>query len=198
MAKTALPAPPSNFPPVSADSLGTRLKAWRRRSDLTLRQLAKAASVTPAMLSTIERGKSSPSIAVLQRIVSGLGTDLGRFFSTEEAHRAGPVYRREHMRLVCDEERHYILLFPGRDDIHMEMMDEMLFKEKARPPYETLKCDMAGYILQGLLTFEIKGRPAEQLRPGDAFYVPRGLTHRGYAASDEPVRLVTVCTPAKY
>ena len=33
------------------------------------------------------------------------------------------------------------------------------------------------------------------MRPGDAFYIPKGEEHRGFAADDEPVRLITIVLP---
>jgi quercetin dioxygenase-like cupin family protein len=50
-------------------------------------------------------------------------------------------------------------------------------------------------VLSGDLTFEMRGRKKETLRPGDAFYVPKGCEHRGFAATEETVRLISVCYP---
>ena len=38
----------------------------------------------------------------------------------------------------------------------------------------------------------------ETSRPGDAFYMPKGREHRGYATTEETVRLITVYYPVKY
>ena len=78
------------------------------------------------------------------------------------------------------------------------MFDETMRPSKRRPPFETLTCDVAGYILSGSLVLELKKRPKQTLRPGDAFYIRKGEEHRGFAAEDEPVRLVTVYHPARY
>ena len=78
------------------------------------------------------------------------------------------------------------------------MFDETIRSSKRRPPFEILKCDVAGYILSGNLAMEIKNQPKQILRPGDAFYISKGQEHRGFATKDEPVRLVTVCHPARY
>ena len=75
------------------------------------------------------------------------------------------------------------------------MFDEQIAPSRRRPPFETLGCDVGGYVLSGDLTLEMRGRKKETLRPGDAFYVPRGCEHRGFAATEETVRLITFCHP---
>ncbi|MBW8040604.1 MAG: helix-turn-helix domain-containing protein [Planctomycetes bacterium] len=181
----------------TGDDLGQRIAILRKRYRLSIRKLAKIAKVTPGIISSIERGKTSPSIATLQKILSALDSDLATFFSGNEAAQQIPVLLRERMRVVSDRERSYTIVFPRRENIAVEMLDEQLSPSRRRPPYETLKCDVAGYIFSGELVLEIKGKKKRVLRPGDAFYVTKGQEHRGYAF-DEPVRLITVYSPARY
>ncbi|MCC6127167.1 MAG: helix-turn-helix domain-containing protein [Pirellulales bacterium] len=170
----------------------------RKRSGLSIRQLAGLAGVTPGIISCIERGKNSPSIATLQKILSALGTDLASFFAQEKERREGPIFLREHMQAISDGIRTYTIVFRKKPGIGVEMFDETLGPAKRRPPFETLKCDVAGYLLSGSLALEIKKQPKRILRPGDAFYIPKGIEHRGFAAEDEPVRLITVYHPGRY
>ncbi len=175
-----------------------RIQVLRKRCGMSIRQLAGFAKVTPGIISCIERGKNSPSIATLQKILNALGTDLATFFSDEKEKEEGPVFFREHMRAISDGERNYTIVFPRTPGIGVEMFDEHIYPAKRRPPLETLKCDVAGCIISGSLVLEIKGRKKQTLRPGDAFYVSKGQEHRGFAASNEPVRLITVYYPGKY
>ena len=175
-----------------------RLQSLRDRCGLSIRQLAEKSGVTAGMISCIERGKSSPSLATLQKILISLNTDMASFFSETEVKTEGPIYPRETMRAVSDGERSYTIVFPTSPDLHIEMFDEHYYPAKKRPPYETLKCDVAGYVLSGQLVLDFKGKKKQTLRPGDAFYIPKGLEHRGYVESDAPARMVSVYYPAKY
>jgi transcriptional regulator with XRE-family HTH domain len=177
--------------------LGRRLQALRARSGLSIRKLAAAAGVTAGMISFIERGRNSPSLATLRKILAALGTDLGAFFSTTPTSGMGPVYPRQSMPLIADKSRRYTLVFPKHKEIQVEMLDETQFPTAKPPPFECLKCDVAGYVLSGSLRLELKGRPLLTVRPGDSFYVPRQTVHRGYPA-DDPVRLITVYSPPRY
>ena len=181
----------------SGTDLGHRLRALRSRCGLTLRQLAAQAGVTSGMISPIERDKTSPSLITLQKILSGLGTDLASFFRPEPSDEPGPVFSRDGMPLVTDGERNYTIVLPRRDDIGVEILDEQILPSSRRPPFERLRCDVAGYVLAGELILSVRPGRRRRLRPGDAFYVSKSTEHRGYAA-DGPARLITVCSPARY
>lgn len=182
----------------SNSKVGPRLKSLRLRSGLSIRQLAEVSNVTPAMISCIERSKTSPSILTMQKILSAMGTDFPSFFSTEERLTEGPVYHREKMHSISDESRSYTFIFPKSPEINVEVLDETINPSREMPPMEPLKCDIAGYILSGTLVLEIEGENQKTLRPGDAFYIKKGSSHRGYAGNGEPVRLINVHTPVKY
>jgi transcriptional regulator with XRE-family HTH domain len=178
--------------------LAQRVQTLRKRCGLSIRQLAGLAGVTPGIVSCIERGKSSPSITMLQKILAALGTDLATFFAAGGKEQAGPVFLRQQMRTLTDGDRRYTIVFPKRRGISVELLDEHIYPGKRRPPFEILKCDVAGYLISGCLVLEIKGQEKQTLRPGDGFYIPKGLEHRGFATDDGPVRLVTAYYPAKY
>lgn len=178
--------------------LGRRIQILRKRSGMSLRQLAARSGVAAAMISYLERGRTSPSLATVQKILSALGTDLGSFFATQAGDSLGPVFRRERMPVASDQQRSYTILLSRRAGVRVEMFDEELRPSDRQPEFETLACDVAGYVLGGCLALELEGHPAQILRPGDAFYVPKGVAHRGYASGDQPVRLVTVYHPPRY
>jgi len=65
--------------------VGKRIKKLRKTKELSLRSLAGSAGVSHAMLSLIESGQTSPSVATLEKIADGLGTSIAEFFiSTQE------------------------------------------------------------------------------------------------------------------
>ena len=181
------------------DKIRGQLQILRKRSGLSIRQLAAKAGVTAGMISCIERGKNSPSIGMMQKLITALGSDLASFFSGEQDQNGGPVFLREKMQMTSDAERTYTIVFPKRADIKVEMLDEQINpSRKKKPAFEELRCDVAGHVISGSLILEIKGEPKKELRSGDAFYVPRGQIHRGYVVGEESARLITVYYPNRY
>ncbi|MGB9222078.1 helix-turn-helix domain-containing protein [Mycobacterium sp.] len=59
------------------------LRAVRRQQGLTLERLAEQTGLTKSYLSKIERGQSTPSIAVALKVARALDVDVGRLFSDE-------------------------------------------------------------------------------------------------------------------
>ncbi|CAM3199789.1 DNA-binding protein [Mycobacterium intermedium] len=72
------------------------LRPVRRERGLTLEQLAERTGLTKSYLSKIERGHSTPSIAVALKVARALDVDVGRLFSEEAANERITVDRAEH------------------------------------------------------------------------------------------------------
>ncbi|MCX6028114.1 MAG: cupin domain-containing protein [Chloroflexi bacterium] len=67
-------------------SLGARLHGLRKERELSQRELAELAGLSPNAISLIERNEISPSVATLQRLAGALKVKMGYFFEgTAEA-----------------------------------------------------------------------------------------------------------------
>ena len=65
-------------------AIGPRVKALREAMDLSLRDLAERSGVSAPMLSQVERGETSPTLAVAARIASGLELTLSQLLRLDE------------------------------------------------------------------------------------------------------------------
>ena len=74
--------------------IGNRIRELRGAKGLTLDALAERADVSRAMLSRIERGESSPTAQLMNKVCSGLGITLSTLFA-EDAAPASPLARRD-------------------------------------------------------------------------------------------------------
>ena len=74
--------------------IAARVRGLRAEQDLTLDALAVQCAVSRSMLSLIERGESSPTAVVLEKVARGLGVSLAALFD-DPAAPANPVARRE-------------------------------------------------------------------------------------------------------
>jgi transcriptional regulator with XRE-family HTH domain len=89
---TAAATAPGAAADVNARIAG-RVRALRGERGLTLEALAARCEVSRSMLSLIERGESSPTAVVLDKIATGLGVPLATLFDAADAP-ADPVSRR--------------------------------------------------------------------------------------------------------
>src|SRR5919109_3762442 len=86
--------------------VGARVKSLREAMDLSLRDLAERSGVSAPMLSQVERGDTSPTLAVAERIAAGLELRLSQLLRLDEAgavtivrageRRKGPSAARGH------------------------------------------------------------------------------------------------------
>src|SRR3982750_464359 len=64
--------------------IGPRVRARREAMDLSLRDLAVRTGVSAPMLSQVERGETSPTLAVAARIAEGLDLRLSQLLRLDE------------------------------------------------------------------------------------------------------------------
>ena len=70
--------------------IAARVRTLRAASSLSLEALAGRSAVSRSMLSLVERGETSPTAVVLEKIATALGTSLAALFDDAEAP-ANPV-----------------------------------------------------------------------------------------------------------
>ena len=64
--------------------IGGNVRKWRKQQGLSLENLARRAGVSRAMLSQIELGRSTPTIAVLWKIAHALQTPISALLSQRQ------------------------------------------------------------------------------------------------------------------
>ena len=68
-------------------AIGAEIRRQRKRQDMTMAMLADAAGLSQGMLSKIETGQTSPSLATLASVAEALAVPLSSFFSATEQSR---------------------------------------------------------------------------------------------------------------
>jgi transcriptional regulator with XRE-family HTH domain len=83
-------------PPDLNQRIAARVRQLRAARGLTLAGLAGASGASRSMISLIERGESSPTAVVLEKVAAGLGVTLASLFDAPVSAQAqgGPLARR--------------------------------------------------------------------------------------------------------
>src|SRR5262245_16654797 len=85
MASTTEARTPANEPATVADgAVGARVRNLREAMGLSLRDLADRSRVSAPMLSQVERGETSPTLAVAGKIAAGLDLSLSQLLRLDE------------------------------------------------------------------------------------------------------------------
>ncbi len=80
-------APPTGPERTLERAIGLQIRALRRRNGLSITELAAAAGISSGMLSKIENGQISPSLATLQGVAGALAVPITTLFATFEEKR---------------------------------------------------------------------------------------------------------------
>jgi XRE family transcriptional regulator, regulator of sulfur utilization len=84
MATTTEPKTGNGTVVTTEGTVGARVKSLREAMDLSLRDLAERSGVSAPMLSQVERGDTSPTLAVAQKIAAGLDLTLSQLLRLDE------------------------------------------------------------------------------------------------------------------
>jgi transcriptional regulator with XRE-family HTH domain len=192
----------------SATEIGARLAAHRARRGMGVSALARAAGVSPSLISQIERGQTRPSVSTLFTLAEALGVAVDAFFrDRREPPRdpvaAAPAPRRGHRHLVRRDERATIdieggvrweRLTPARLD-HAEFL-ELAYAPGAESnpdPYRHPGTEMV-LVLSGRLDIFV-GADRHALEPGDSICFPSTTPHRYLNPTGQTTRAVTLILP---
>ncbi|MGI5397213.1 helix-turn-helix domain-containing protein [Streptomyces sp. CA-251251] len=163
---------------LSIAELGARIRGERRARSISLERLAKLSGVSQSMVSEVERGAKTPSVLVLDRLATALGTSIARLL--DEPVRPDVVVlagdRQQVVRDPAGWERR--ILSPVLPDIEFEFMRTTLepgvdageFSPHAPGSHEYVAVE------QGCLRLTIDG-VTHRLKAGDAAYFPGNRRH---------------------
>jgi XRE family transcriptional regulator, regulator of sulfur utilization len=167
-----------------ASALGARLRAARSARGLNLDGLATASGVSRSMISDIERGTKMPTVLVLARLATALGTTVSRLIG-EEQPAPVVVLRRASQTAIVDAagwERR--ILSPSVPGVEFEFIRTTVppgVEIGSFPPHAPGAREWVA-VEAGSLTVELAGTPYE-LSAGDSIYyagdVPHAFANRG-------------------
>lgn len=138
------------------ENIGKKIRYFRKKNDITLKELAEKIHATPSLISQIEHGKANPSLATLKAIAEVFNVPIGLFFETEIKRTApSPVIRKNtHRRLLTDGNVSYTLLNPDSNEMEVILIE---FPAGASTGAEHYHHDgyEVGYIIKGELTVSL-------------------------------------------
>lgn len=159
-------------------ALGARVRGERERRGLSAEDLARRCRVSRSMLYEIERGRKSPTVLVLDRIATGLGTSLARLVADEGGGRVVrlPRDRQAVARDPAGWERR--ILSPALPGVEFEFMRTVLGPGVDAGVFDPHAAGSREYVAveSGMLELTIDG-DVYVLRAGDAIYFEGDCLH---------------------
>lgn len=184
----------STAPDINA-RIAARIRGLRAEQNLTLEQLAVESAVSRSMLSLIERGESSATAVVLEKVARALGIALASLFDDPGAP-ANPVARRDERVPWRDPDTGYLRrnISPEAYPSPIKIV-EVVLPPKARVTYESgsreLPLAQQVWVQRGTLHVTV-GRVSYRLLQDDCLAMPLNVTITYHNRSPKPVRYIVV------
>jgi transcriptional regulator with XRE-family HTH domain len=176
--------------------VGAEVRRLRKTLDLTMTELAEASGVSAGMLSKIENGGISPSLATLQSIAHALQVPISRLFTEAEEQRdcsfvkAGTGVRIE--RRGTKAGHMYDLLGHSLSGA-IAVEPYLITLAREAMPYTNFR--HAGlefiYMLSGKVRYRHADRSYE-LAPGDALFFDAGALHGPEELLNSPMEYLSI------
>jgi transcriptional regulator with XRE-family HTH domain len=182
------------------DRIALQVRSLRAASGLSLQAMASRCDVSRSMISLIERGESSPTAVVLEKIATGLKVPLASLFDGQPA-RQEPVARREEQPVWRDPQSGYVRrnVSPSGSGSPIQLV-EVAFPPGARVAYETAarepRVHQQVWVLEGEISVTV-GDVRHQLGTGDclAMLLDRPISFHNHTPALARYAVVIVSDP---
>jgi transcriptional regulator with XRE-family HTH domain len=175
--------------------VGPRIRALREAMSLSLRDLADRSGVSAQMLSQVERGETSPTLAVAAKIAAGLELTLSQLLRLDEGRHVAVSRAAERRQSRRGGHRIEELTppLPGqRADVSLHVLDPgATTGGAADPPMHEPGSRETVVVLTGTLALVHEGVRTE-LEEGDSVTFDADLPHHFENEGTEPTRFIAV------
>jgi transcriptional regulator with XRE-family HTH domain len=180
---------------VGALAVGRRVKALREAMGFSLRDLAERSGVSAPMLSQVERGETSPTLAVAEKIAAGLELTLSQLLRLDEGEHVAVSRAGERRRYERGGHRFEELTppLPGqRADVSLHTLKAgATTGGPDDPPMHEPGSRETAVVLTGVLALTVDGTRHE-LHAGDSVTFDADLPHHFENDGDEQARFLAV------
>lgn len=177
-------------------SIGRQVRAFRRKLDMTVVELAKTSGMSAGMLSKIENGITSPSLSTLQALSRALNVPVTALFRKYEELEDATVVRagaglRTERRGTRNGHGYQLLGHSLTDTVSVEPF--LITIETGAEPFAMFQHSGTEfiYVLEGELAYR-HGDKSYTLGPGDSIFFNSDAPHGPTEFHSLPIRLVCV------
>jgi XRE family transcriptional regulator, regulator of sulfur utilization len=192
---TALTTTASEPPSKDRAAVGARIRVLREAMGLSLRDLAERSGVSAPMLSQVERGETSPTLVVAEKIAVGLDLTLSQLLRLDEGEHVwvSRAERRRRSSRGGHQVEELTPPLPGqRADVSLHSLKPgAATGGRQDPPMHEPGSRETAVVLGGTLALVVDGHRHE-LREGDAVTFDADLPHHFENEGEEPAGFLAV------
>lgn len=183
-------------------AIGREIRTFRTKMGLTIAELAKLAELSPGMLSKIENGNTSPSLATLRALSRALNIPVTAFFRKYEEDRDASF--------VKDGEGLIIERRGTRAGHQYQLLGHTVGKSISVEPYLITLSEESEvfplfqhpgmeflYMLEGSMLY-MHGDKSYRMNPGDSLFFDADAPHGPEDLYELPIRFLSIIVSPRF
>ncbi|WP_226669623.1 cupin domain-containing protein [Metabacillus litoralis] len=176
--------------------IGKKVEKYRKDKNLSSRELAKLAEITPSMLSQIERGLANPSIQTLKVLAKAL--DVPTFsFLLEDTQTADLVVRANQRKNMIVEDMSYELVTPNFTGTLATAIMKVPPQTSSSEKLLEHKGEEVAFVLEGKIKMYLDNEEYI-LETGDSVKIPSYMKHKWENSFEKTASILFSVTPPSF
>jgi len=177
-------------------AIGRQVRSFRRQIGATVAEVAKQAGLSPGMLSKIENGRTSPSLATLKALSQALNVPFTSFFRKYEEERdasfvpAGTGLNIERRGTRAGHQYQLLGHTIGKQVFVEPYLISLTEKSDVFPLFQHAGVEFI-YMLEGEVGYR-HGAKTYPLKPGDALFFDADAPHGPEELVALPIRFLSI------
>ena len=183
-------------------AIGSQIRSFRKKMDLTIAGLAHLAHLSTGMLSKIENGNASPSLSTLRSLSDALNIPVTAFFRKYE-ERQDASFVKAGQGLVIERRgsraghAYQLLGHSVGKSISVEpYLITLTVESEVFPLFQHTGMEFI-YMLEGKLHY-LHGDKSYLLEPGDSLFFDADITHGPEELVDLPIQFLSVIVSPRF
>ncbi len=180
-------------------NIGKKILEYRKSKNLSIRELAKLAQVTPSLLSQIERGLANPSINTLKIISKSLDVPVFTFFMASVDTNDLVVRGDKRKKMIFPESNNftYELLSPNlKGSIEFALM-KLTSDSHSSENLMSHEGEEAAFVIKGKVDLHLEDEVIT-LKQGDSVRIVPHMKHKWENSYDEDTDVIFAITPPSF
>lgn len=183
-------------------AIGSQIRSFRKKMDLTIAELASLANLSTGMLSKIENGNASPSLSTLQALSDALNIPVTAFFRKFEERRnasfvkAGKGLIIERRGTRSGHEYQLLGHSVGKSISVEPYLITLTVESEVFPLFQHTGMEFI-YMLEGKLLY-LHGDKSYMLEPCDSLFFDAETTHGPEELIELPIRFLSIIVSPRF
>lgn len=177
------------------NEIAEKIKALRKDSNLTLKDLSEKTNLSVSFLSQVENGSSSLAITSLKKIADAFEVPMTYFFKSMEVHNFHVKTQEQDAFKIEGSNSEFIRISGDFSDRVLEALIVTIPGGQSHGHTYNHPGEEFVYVIEGALIANVDGKEY-LVKKGDTIHYPSTIMHQWTNPLETPIKVLSIVTPA--